>query len=117
MATSSFDLLGEGEATFFKDPRRKAPRRAVRIPGEVSFGDRTKRLTCQIVDMSATGARLRMQDQLELLSDGGKPRRNRIGLYFDQRTVNVECQVIWVMEAEVGVQFCSMLNHGNRQQH
>lgn len=114
---SSFDLLGEGEATFLKDPRRKAPRRAVRIPVEVSFGDRTKRLACQIVDMSATGARLRIEGRPEALTENGKARRDRIGLYFDQRTVNVECQVIWVIDAEMGVQFCSMLNRCKPQSH
>jgi hypothetical protein len=115
VTTKFNDVSRDNGARFFSDPRRKAPRRSVLIPGEVSFGDKSKRLICQIVDMSATGARLRLQTRLDCPSNESKQRRDRIGLYFDHQRTNVECNVVWISDAEMGVQFCSMLLHGNQQ--
>ncbi len=82
------------------DRQRAAPRKPVSMPGEVSFGDRQSRVACNIVDMSATGARLKM-DALD------RRLQQRVALYFDQRTTNVECQIVWNDAQFVGVRFCS----------
>ncbi|MFT5508319.1 MAG: hypothetical protein ACI89J_001394 [Hyphomicrobiaceae bacterium] len=115
MTVPFIDVSRDSGPRFISDPRRKAPRRSVLIPGEVSFGDKSQRLICQIVDMSATGARLRVQMLLDCPSNKSKQRRDRIGLYFDHQRTNVECNVVWSSETEMGVQFCSMLLHGHEQ--
>jgi len=93
---------------FVTDPRRKSPRREVRIAGEFSTGDRHSRQNCAIVDMSATGARLQIATTEATKSKAAyvAPRR-RIGLFFDFRHTSVECQIIWVRENLIGVRFCS----------
>lgn len=88
---------------FVSDSRRKAPRKSVRLAGEVSFGDKACRMNCRIVDMSATGARLKIKTTDERM-------QQRIALFFDQRSINVECRVIWAREGEMGVQFCSQFH-------
>ena len=82
------------------DRRRAAPRKPVCMPGELSFGDRKCRLACSVVDMSATGARLKMNAFDRRL-------QQRVALYFDREATNVECQVIWSDEQFVGVRFCT----------
>ncbi len=88
------------DGTVITDLRRKAPRKAVFIPGEISFGDRKCRVDCRILDLSATGARL---------SIGAVDNRmkQRVGLYFERSATNVECQVVWINDGDMGVQFCS----------
>ena len=110
MVANNIDVARDTRANFVSDPRRKAPRRSVFIAGEVSFGDKSKRLACKIVDMSATGARLRLETLQNCPRNKSKQRRDRIGLYFDHQSTNVECNVVWINEAEMGVQFCSMLH-------
>ncbi len=100
VSLNGFDSDHTSGSVFCSDSRRKAPRRAVRIAGEVSFGDRANRMDCRIVDISSTGARLR----INTIDQVATPR---IGLYFDQQSTNVECQVIWIRDGEVGVKFCS----------
>ena len=115
MSTKFMDVSRSTGPMFFSDPRRKAPRKSVLIAGEVSFGDKSRRMICQIVDMSATGARLRLDTMSNCPAGKKKQCPDRIGLYFDQRTVNVECNVVWANDAEMGVQFCSMLRNNNQR--
>ena len=82
------------------DRRRAAPRKPVSMPGELSFGDRQCRVACHIVDMSATGARLKM-DAFD------RRLQQRVALYFEHEATNVECQIVWSDEQFVGVRFCS----------
>ena len=103
VSLNGFDSDHTSGSVFCSDSRRKAPRRAVRIAGEVSFGDRANRMDCRIVDISSTGARLR----INTIDQVATPR---IGLYFDQQSTNVECQVIWMRDGEVGVKFCSQFH-------
>ena len=105
----AFDYIESCDETrFVSDPRRKAPRKAVCMMGEISTGDRKHRLGCRIVDISATGARLSLRECDQDISRIKK----RVGLYFDYHLTNVECQVIWQRGGEMGVQFCSQFHHG-----
>lgn len=94
--------------------KRKSPRRKVKVPGEISLGDRLSRLTCMIVDMSATGARLRLGGHNRTAGDQIQRLRQRIGLFFDQPCMSVECNVIWQIDDEIGVQFCTAFQRSQR---
>ncbi|MGI9479072.1 MAG: PilZ domain-containing protein [Hyphomicrobiaceae bacterium] len=107
MPSSGVDRDCLSGTVFVSDSRRKAPRKAVHLVGEVSFGDRESRMDCRIVDMSATGARLKLETSDERMQE-------RIALFFDQRLTIVECFVIWSRDDEVGVQFCSQFNRDSR---
>lgn len=96
------------DGTVVTDLRRKAPRKAVFIPGEISFGDRQCRVDCRILDLSATGARLR-------IGDFDNRMKQRVGLYFDQSATNVECQIMWIDNGDIGVQFCSAFQRPDEQ--
>ena len=88
---------------FVSDPRRKSPRKSVSLPGEISHGDKARRMLCRIVDMSATGARLYICSQQRIPQFAG----DRIALYFDQHCTCVECTIVWQGQDEVGVKFRS----------
>lgn len=94
--------------------KRKAMRRLVTIPAEISMGDRARRLTCTIVDISATGARLRINLHSAKVGNINELVQQRIGLYFDQPCTSVECDIKWKSDKEVGVQFCSAFQRTRR---
>lgn len=107
--------------------KRKSPRRRVRVPGQISVGDRLNRINCLIVDMSASGARLlvlpqtrqaRINSRTDAPSDTPNDfmaNRNRIGLFFAQPSTDVECNVIWRSKTEIGVQFCGAFRHSRKE--
>jgi len=86
--------------------KRQSYRKPTLIAGQVSTGDRSKRLDCRVLDMSATGARLNMDDAQSL--------PQRIGLFLDRKGTNVECLVVWRHSSQAGVRFCSCILPGRK---
>lgn len=99
-------LAGQNLSSRGREQRRSA-RNRVFLMGEISIGDRTRRMLCKVIDMSATGARLSISAEQRNAQSAGPEVRNRIGLYLDRCMTNVECQVVWSGETEVGVRFCT----------
>jgi len=88
--------------------KRRSYRKPTSINGQVSTGDRSLRLDCRVLDMSATGARIAM--------DVGHHLPARIGLYLDRKGTNVECKVVWHRSDQAGLQFCSPIRPSRRSE-
>ena len=85
---------------------RRSYRKPTLIGGEVSTGDRSQRLTCRVLDMSATGARLEL--------DADKELPKRIGVFLDKNGTYVECEIVWREAEQIGVRFCSAIVPGRK---
>jgi len=94
--------------------RRRSFRQKVKLPAEMSFGDRTRRLRVRVVDMSATGARVTGWCEREMPRTAGVLASDRIALYLDSHGTHVECQIVWHTNEECGVRFCSPFRHAAR---
>lgn len=81
--------------------RRKSYRKSTLIGGQISTGDKSQRVDCRIVDMSAMGARLDLDPNQKL------PKR--IGLFLDKHGTNVDCEVVWRRANHAGVRFTSRI--------
>jgi hypothetical protein len=92
--------------------RRHCYRKPIRLPGEISLGDRSNRFSCNIIDMSATGARLSFPRERSVSRSGADCLTSRqIALFLDSKGTNVECQVVWRGGNEFGVRFCSPIQY------
>jgi hypothetical protein len=78
---------------------RVAPRRRMLKAGIVAFNDRRSTVPCTVRDISATGARLRV--------DGSVGAPDTFELIIELDGLEAPCQVVWRKANEVGARFLS----------
>jgi hypothetical protein len=78
---------------------RGAPRRRVLKAGVIASNDRHLTVACTVRDMSATGARLRIESSL------GAP--DTFELMIEVDGLEADCKVVWRKANEIGVRFLS----------
>jgi hypothetical protein len=76
---------------------RIAARRRVLKAGVVAYNDRHVTLSCVVRDISATGARVRVE--------GSVSAPDTFELLIDADGFEVNCQVVWRKDSEAGVRF------------
>lgn len=84
---------------------RRAPRKSSVIGGTITSPSMVAERPCKVVDMSATGARIRIMptsDQTKGLP-AGVPDGFTLILRVDR--IEVDCEVAWRKERELGVRF------------
>ena len=79
--------------------KRKTQRRPMRRAAEVILGEHEPPVRCVIWDISDGGARLAVAHPLETL-----PRTFTLALFKD-RSVQRNCEVVWINSRYVGVRF------------
>lgn len=82
----------EGEA-------RVAPRRRMLKAGVIAYSDRHVTISCTVRDISATGARLRVE--------GSVTAPDTFELAIELDGLEASCQVVWRSGANIGVKFLS----------
>jgi hypothetical protein len=80
-----------------EEDQRRAPRRRVLKAGIVAYNDRHSTLPCSVRDLSATGARVRVEGSISA------PDTFELLIPIDGLEAN--CQVVWRSDADVGVRF------------
>lgn len=87
------------------DEGRRAPRKSSVIGGVITAASMVAERPCKVVDMSATGARIRLMptsDQTRGLP-AGVPDTFTLVLRVDR--IEVDCEVAWRKDREFGVKF------------
>ena len=79
------------------DDARIAPRRRMLKSGKIAYSDRHVTIGCTVRDISATGARLRVEGSV------AAPDTFELLIALDGLEAN--CEVVWRREAELGVRF------------
>ena len=79
------------------DEARIAPRRRMLKSGKIAYADRHVTIGCSVRDMSATGARLRIE--------GSVTEPDTFELLIALDGVEANCEVVWRREADIGVRF------------
>lgn len=79
------------------DEARSAPRRRMLKSGTIAYSDRHITVACTLRDMSATGARLRV--------DGSVTAPDTFELLVPLDGLEANCQVVWRAGQELGVKF------------
>ena len=79
------------------DDGRVAPRRRMLKSGKIAYSDRHVTIGCTVRDMSATGARLRVE--------GSVTAPDTFELLIALDGLEANCQVVWRREADIGVRF------------
>lgn len=77
---------------------RKSKRRFIAHGARIASGDNSEPENCHIVDISPTGARLKVA------SPGAVPDNLILLLSYDGR-LQRQCAVVWRAETEIGVEF------------
>jgi hypothetical protein len=84
--------------------KRLDPRKAVCQPAQLWSVELGAEIICKLLDISASGARLRMPDELTLYRMKW-PKRLTLRFPFDQS--EIDCTVVRVKGREFGVRFLS----------
>lgn len=79
------------------DEARIAPRRRTLKAGKIAYNDRHVTIGCTVRDVSATGARLRVE--------GSVSAPDTFELLIDLDGLEANCQVVWRNGPDVGVRF------------
>lgn len=79
------------------DDARVAPRRRMLKSGKIAYSDRHVTIGCIVRDISATGARLRVE--------GSVHAPDSFELLIPLDGLEAQCEVVWRREADVGVRF------------
>ncbi len=79
------------------DEARIAPRRRMLKSGKVAYSERHVTIDCLVRDMSATGARLRIE--------GSVTAPDTFELLIPLEGLEANCQVVWRSGADLGVKF------------
>jgi hypothetical protein len=79
------------------DDARIAPRRRMLKSGKIAYSDRHVTIGCTVRDMSATGARLRVE--------GSVTAPDTFELLIALDGLEANCQVVWRRETDIGVRF------------
>jgi hypothetical protein len=78
---------------------RLSPRRRVLKAGIIAFNNRHSTLSCTVRDLSAVGARLRL--------DGSVSAPDTFELVIELDGLEAPCQVMWRRAPDIGVKFLS----------
>jgi PilZ domain len=79
------------------DDARIAPRRRMLKSGKIAYSDRHVTIGCTVRDISATGARLRLE--------GSVTAPDTFELLVPLDGMEANCEVVWRHEADIGVRF------------
>jgi hypothetical protein len=79
------------------DEARIAPRRRMLKSGKIAYNDRHVTIPCTVRDISATGARLRVE--------GSVTAPDTFELLIQLDGLEANCQVVWRRDCDVGVKF------------
>lgn len=79
------------------DEARFAPRRRMLKSGKIAYNDRHVTIGCAVRDISATGARLRVE--------GSVSAPDTFELLIQLDGLEANCQVVWRRDADIGVRF------------
>lgn len=79
------------------DDARIAPRRRMLKSGKIAYSDRHVTIGCIVRDISATGARLRIE--------GSVTAPDTFELLITLDGLEANCEVVWRREADIGVRF------------
>ncbi len=84
---------------------RRAPRKSSLIGGTITAASMVAERPCKIMDMSATGARLKLMPTSDGLRGlpAGVPDSFTLVLRVDR--IEVDCEVAWRADRELGVKF------------
>jgi hypothetical protein len=98
-AVAQFCSDGNPPANAAHSESRSTQRRRVLKGGIVAFNERFSTLPCMIRDISATGARLRI--------DGSINAPDTFELIVELDGLEADCEVVWRKGSEIGVRFTS----------
>lgn len=88
--------------------RRRSKRWRDGVAGEISLGDEHVRSTCEVIDFSGAGARVKVDENSALPKVSCTAENNvRLVLFISRENVYVECKVVWQKALEYGVTFNS----------
>lgn len=79
------------------DDARIAPRRRMLKSAKIAYSDRHVTLNCTVRDISATGAKLRVE--------GSVTAPDTFELLIPLDGMEANCEVVWRKEADIGVRF------------
>ncbi len=79
-------------------PKKRALRKSLRQPGWITFDGGFAARRCEVLNMSATGARITIDDLNAL------PAKLRLAFSRDARTGR-PCEVVWRRGKSVGIKF------------
>jgi hypothetical protein len=79
------------------DDARIAPRRRMLKSAKIAYSDRHVTLNCMVRDISATGAKLRVE--------GSVTAPDTFELLIPLDGMEANCEVVWRKEADIGVRF------------
>lgn len=92
-----FSVIGNTAVKAQPGDARMAPRRRVLKTGIVACNERRLTMSCTVRDISATGARLRVEGSLTL--------PDLFELIIEMDGLEADCQVVWRKANEAGVKF------------
>jgi len=86
---------------------RRAPRKRSSLPAQILYAGSTTGTPCLVLDMSATGAKLRVPAGSGYCHPNNMP--SHITLFMKSDWLQVECEIVRRADHEVGVRFCSAM--------
>ncbi len=99
------DALQAGSHLFPDGEKRSDDRQISTQTGVVSFKGYATQVPCRVIDLSKAGARLKLQNDPELLTLNANDLPERITLRMDGSDSEVHCQVRWRMGVDFGIRF------------
>lgn len=84
---------------------RRAPRRSSVLGGTITATSMTSDRPCKVVDMSATGARVRLMPAADLSRGLPASVPDAFTLILRIDRVEVDCEVMWRTNLDIGVRF------------
>jgi hypothetical protein len=94
-----------------KPQRLRAPRKESSSTAYITFEDLSQPLECRVVNISATGARLRLTPRPSDVIIPPRDMPDRIILIFRTDRAQVDCAIQWRTASEIGVRFVSATRH------
>ena len=86
---------------------RQAPRKSTSLPAFIKGEGMFDPLPCQVIEFSATGARLRLTERDRLSSRGTMSFSGPLTLLIRLERTEVDFRVVWRHQSEFGVKFLS----------
>jgi hypothetical protein len=87
---------------------RKAPRKPAELPVLILFEGAARPISCKVGNISATGALLRFTRGSAHSFDNPANLPDRFTLALPVERTEVDCQVVWRKDTELGVKFASI---------
>jgi len=87
----------------FTSDRRTTERRDKRLPAKAVLPDVSEVLTCELLDISPSGARIRVEESKKFLP-------SRMKLFVPKMQLIANCEQKWRKGQEVGLEFDPMVD-------